>query len=99
MTMAAYYCYVITTIISLYLFYLFLFKTYYKYSYQSDSEWHRIVAAPIVYILIFIFGFVPVLNIIVAIATTIRFLATPEKRKIDAWLFRVPEETTAKEEK
>lgn len=89
--------YLASVVLSLYAAYLFTFKTY-----NTDCEGHpkgRMACLNIIYLLVWLFAFVPILNAVMTVALAVGALVNMSCNDVyvDSWLFRKPKEKDDKE--
>lgn len=80
----------ISTIVALYVAYLYSFKSYERNS--RYEEWKKPAYPRIVYVFVFVLCLVPILNTLTAVFLLLYPVCEPDEIKIDSWLFRKPGE-------
>lgn len=88
--MADYIFIVLCTAVSLYIAYLFSFRTYREDRMTGDSS--RVTFPRIIYLLVFVISFVPLLNLFFIITFAISMWMLDDEYQIKSWLFEKPGE-------
>lgn len=88
--------YVASTVLALFALHLLALKSYTRD--WSGAEWKRFTFPHIIYIVLFIFAFIPIVNTIAAIVILIYPFVEGDDFKVDSWLYRKPGEKEEKEE-
>lgn len=83
--------YWVCVVISIYVAYLLTFRTYdIEGYYPNRHRGKRILMPRIVYVLVLMIAFVPVLNIATSLALILAGLMQKDDYEVDSWLFRKP---------
>ncbi len=88
--MADYIFIVLCTAVSLYIAYLFSFRIYREDRWTGDSS--RVTFPRIIYLLVFVISFVPLLNLFFIITFVISMWMLDDEYQIKSWLFEKPGE-------